>query len=123
MSELSDLSEPSVEAAFSYQARVSRQLRWLSAYLVVVTLLMIGLLTFAVLDARRQTELRAERVDALARCTLQELSAHRTASEQFFDEVYAELGIEPPPFRGSLDATDSATLDLSVCDRFLEGDR
>ncbi len=120
---MSELSEPTVEAAFTYQARVSRQLRWLSAYLVVVTLLMVGLLTFAVLDARRQTELRAERVDALARCTLQELSAHRAASSQFFGEVYADSGITPPESRGGLAGPDSDTLDLAVCNRFLEGDR
>ena len=116
-------ADPSLIDAFAEQARIGRRLRWLSAYLVVVTMLMVGLLTFAVLDARRQTEVRGERVDALARCTLQELAAHRVASSQFFGEVYAELGIEPPDSRGGLAGPPSASLDLSVCNRFLKGDR
>ncbi len=120
---MSEPSEPTGETVFSYQTRVGRQLRLLSAYLVVVTLLMVGLLLFAVVDSRRQTQTQVERVDALARCALQELSAHRAASQQFYDEVYADSGIAPPPSRSGLAGPDSDTLDLAVCNRFLEGDR
>jgi hypothetical protein len=116
-------ADPSLVDALVEQTRIGRRLRWLSAYLVVVTLLMVGLLTFAVVDSRRQTEVQVERVDALARCALQELSAHRAASQQFYDEVYADSGISPPPSRSGLAGPDSATLDLSVCNRFLKGTR